>query len=226
MKTPHQRSSLIPDEPPPPELTAEVRRALGLDKPTVRKPTMADHLPDGLSEADPPPEGLKLPEPLPRVGPPRPADETIPAFGPITRVNLAALAQMGWLTTRLMLRFPHIAEPQWSGRMRMYMVDNAYLFVRSEHAAALATVVRDPFRPKAYVQLLFCMHSEHGNSSEERELGERECVQLLREIVRWAKTLGADEIHRLSEFCDLAPSAIVRGISGSEKREEIIVRIR
>ena len=226
MKQPHQRSSLIPDEPPPPELTAAVREALGLDKRAAPKPTMADGLPDGLSEANPPPEGLKLPEPLPRVGPPRPADETMPAFGPIERVGQGALAQMGWLTTRLMLRFPHIAAHQWSGRLRMYMVDNAYLFVRSEHAAALATVARDAFRPKAYVQLLFCMHSEHGNSSEEREVGERECILLLRDVVRWAKTLGADEVHRLSEFCDLAPSKIERGISGSEKREDIIVRIR
>lgn len=226
MKQPHQRSSLIPDQPPPPELTAAVRSALGLDRQTPAKPTMADALPDGLSEANPPPEGLKLPEPLHRVGPPRPADETMPAFGPIVRVSQGALAQMGWLTTRLMLRFPHIGQPQWAGRMRMYMVDNAYLFIRSEHAAALATVVRDPLRPKAYVQLLFCMHSEQEKSSEDREVGERECVLLLREIVRWAKTLGADEVHRLSDFCDLSPSKIEKSLAGGEKREEVIVRIR
>jgi len=223
MKTPHQRSSLIPDEPPPPELTAAVRTALGLDR--QPKPTMADGLPEGMTDADPPvDQGLKLPDPL-RVGPPRPADETMPAFGPIARVNLGALNQLGWLTTRLMQRFPHIAEHQWSGRLRMYIVDNAFQFICSEHAAALATVVRDPFRPKAYVQLLFCMHSEQGQPTEEKAVGERECLLLLREIVRWAKMLGADEVHRLNEFCDLAPSMLDK-ITGSERREEIIVRIR
>jgi hypothetical protein len=211
-----QRSSLIPDEPPPPELSAAVRAALGLDKPP--KPTMADDLPEGLSEANPPPEGLKLPPPLP--GPPRPADETMPAFGPIERVSQGALNQMGWLTTRLMLRFPHIAQHQWSGRLRMHMADNAYLFVRSEHAAALATVLRDAFRLKPQVQLLFCMHSD-----EDKEVGERECLLLLREIVRWAKTLGADEVQRLSENCDVMPSVIAK-LPGGERRDEIIVRVR
>jgi hypothetical protein len=225
MKYQRSPNSPVPAEPPPPELTAAVHAALGLDR-KATKPEMADALPDGLSEANPPPPGLKLPEPLPRVGPPRPADETMPAFGPIERVNQGTLAQMGWLTTRLMLRFPHIAEHQWSGRLRMYMVDNAYLFIRSAHAAALATVVRDPFRAKAQVQLLFCMHSEHGNGAEERAVGERHCILLLREVLRWAKTLGADEIHRLADCCDLSPSKIENALAGAERRDEIVVRIR
>jgi hypothetical protein len=222
MKQFQRSSSLIPDEPPPPELAAEVRRVLGLDK-KAPKPTMADALPEGLTEADPPPEGLKLPPPLP--GPPRPADETMPAFGPITRVNQADLAQMAWLTTRLMLHFPHIPPNHWSGRLYMYMADNAYLFVRSGHAAALATVVRDVFRPKPQVQLLFCLHSEQEKTGEDKQVGASECVLLLREILRWAKTLGADEVYRLNEFCDVMPSVIEK-LPGGERRDEIIVRIR
>lgn len=222
-----KRSSLIPDHPPPPELAAAVRSALGLDKePAPPKPTMADALPEGLSEANPLPEGLKMPPPLP-VLPPRPADETMPAFGPVIRVNLADLAHMAWLSTRLMLRYPHIAEGQWLGRLRLYMMDNAYLFIRSGEAAALSMVVRDAFRPKPYVSLLFCMHSKASKPpSEERESAERDCVRLLREIVRWSKTLAAEEIRGLSDFCDLSPSALLQQISSSERRDEIVVRIR
>jgi hypothetical protein len=51
-------------------------------------------------------------------------------------------------------------------------------------------------------------------------------VLLLREVVRWAKTLGADEVHRLSEFCDLAPSKIEKAVAGTERRDEIVARIR
>jgi hypothetical protein len=222
MKT-QQRSSLIPDQPPPPELAAAVRSALGLDKePAPPKPTMADALPDGLSDAGKPLEGLKLPDPPP----PRPIDETIPAFGPITRVNLADLAHMGWLSTRLVLRFPHIQEGQWLGRLRMYMMDNAYLFVKSGEAAALATVVRDAFRSKPHVSLLFCMHAEASKPTKERESAERDCVLLLREVVRWAKTLGAGEVGGLTDFCDLSPTALIHDLAGSEKREEIVVKIR
>jgi hypothetical protein len=217
-------SSLIPAEPPPPELAAAVRSALGLDKeekePAPPKATMADALPDGLTDAGTPLAGLKLPAPLL----PRPLDETIPAFGPITRVNLADLAHMGWLSTRLLLRFPHIGEGQWLGRLRMYMMDNAYLFVKSGQAAALATVVRDALRPKSHVSLLFCMHSEAGKP--ERQSAERDCVLLLREVVRWAKTLGAEEVGGLTDFCDLSPSALLHELAGSEKREEIVVRIK
>lgn len=221
-----KRSSLIPDHPPPPELAAAVRSALGLDKePAPPKPTMADALPEGLSEANPPAQGLKMPPPLP-VLPPRPADETMPAFGPVIRVNLADLAHMGWLSTRLVLRYPHIAEGQWLGRLRMYMMDNAYLFVRSGQAAALAMVVRDAFRPKPYVSVLFCMHSEASKPAKERESAERDCVLLLREVVRWSKTLAAEEIRGLSDFCDLSPSEILREVSSSERRDEIVVRIR
>jgi hypothetical protein len=220
MKT-QQRSSLIPDGPPPPELAAAVRSALGLDKePAPPKPTMADALPDGLSDAGKPLAGLKLPDPPS----PRPIDETIPAFGPITRVNLADLAHMGWLSTRLVLRFPHIQEGQWLGRLRMYMMDNAYLFVKSGEAAALAMVVRDALRPKPHVSLLFCMHSEAGKP--ERQSAERACVLLLREVVRWAKTLGAEEVNGLTDFCDLSPTALIHDLAGSERREEIVVKIR
>lgn len=219
------RSSLIPDHPPPPELADAVREALGLNKqPVPKPPTMADALPEGISEASPPLAGLKLPPPL--APPPRPADETTPAFGPITRVNLADLAHLGWLSTRLMLRYPHIAEGQWLGRLRLYMLDNAYLFVRSGQAAALAMAVRDAFRPKPYVMTLFCMHSEAGKPPKEREAGERDCVLLIREIVRWSKTLGAEEIRGLTDFCDLSPTQLLHEVSSSERRDEIVVRIR
>lgn len=220
------RSSLIPDHPPPPELTAAVRSALGLDKerePMSPQPTLADALPAGLSEANPPPEGLLKPPPLPEM-PRRPADETMPAFGAIQRVNLADLTHLGWLSTRLVLRFPHIAEGQWLGRLRLYMIDNAYLFIRTGQAAALAMVVRDAFKPKPDVSVLFCIHSEA--SKPEREGAERDCVLLMREIVRWAKMLNAEEVRGLTDFCDLNPSELLREVSSSERREELVVRIR
>lgn len=220
-----QRSSFIPEEPPPPELAAAVRAALGVpDKapPAPPPPGLAEVLPEGMTDAAPPLAGLKLP-PLPEP-PPRPADETMPAFGPIERMNLADLAHMGWLSTRLVLRYPHIGEGQWLGRLRMYMMDNAYFFVRSGQAAALATVVRAALQPKPYVMVLFCIHSEA--SKPEREDAERDCVRLMREIVRWAKTLGAEEMRGLTDFCDLNPSELLRHIGGSERRDELFVRIR
>lgn len=220
-----QSSSIIPNEPPPPELAAEVRSALGVrDKapPPPPPPGLAAVLPEGMTDAHPPLAGLKLP-PLPEP-PQRPADETMPAFGPIERVNLADLTHFGWLATRLALRHPHIGDGQWLGRLRLYMIDNAYLFVRSGQAAALAMLMRDAFKPKPTVMVLFCLHSEA--SKPERQDAERDCVRLVREIVRWAKTLGAEEVRGLTDFCDLNPSQLLHDVGGSERRDELFVRIR
>lgn len=219
-----------PEDPPPdPQLQAEVRRILGFERsPTVPPPALADKLPEGLSDADPPPEPkvLKLPEP-PAPAVERPADEKIPVVAEIARVSTADIPQLKWLMGRLIERFPTVAPEVWPGRLRLYTVDNAYLFVKTAHAALLATMARDPLSGSVFVVPLFCFHTDlsaEGSNIQDSQ-GERETVQLMREAARWGKRAGAAEVRDLGNHCDVTPGRLLAFLS-IEKREQLVMVIR
>jgi hypothetical protein len=221
-------NSPIPDYPPDPEVQARVRAALGLDRPRKPPPPeMAESLPAGLSEAPmpEPPQELRMPPPTPPLVR-RPEDETTPAFGKITRVNDADLMKMEWLIPRLCEHFPDISANAWHSRLRIYMHENGYLFVRNERAVALAYVARDLFSTKPYVAPIFVVHADRDRPTVDDEGGALDAIRLFREIVRWAKGLGATEVRNCQAHSDVPPGRIREQITGGDRREEIFIRLK
>ena len=62
-------------------------------------------------------------------------------------------------------------------------------------------------------------------SGAEAEGGESEAVQLVREIVRWARTLGATEIRDLHRHNDITPGRLADR-SGGETLHTVFVRLK
>lgn len=220
-------NSIIPDGDPDPELQAQVRHAVGFDKPPKPlPPTMADGLPEGLSEAPmpEPPQEIKLPPPTSLMRERQP-DETVPAFGPITRVTDNDLIHMPWIISRLREHFPHIGPNSWFSRLRVYMHDNGYLFVRNERAVALAYVARELFDERPWVAPIFVLHADRDRPTAEDEGGARDAVALIREIVRWAKTMGASEVRNVQVHCDIPPGRLQHS-AGGDRRDEIFIRLK
>ena len=215
---------------PPPELRDKVREALGLTPfdqigPTPAPTPVADAAPEGLSEAptpDPTPE-IKLPPPT--LFRERQPDEVIPAFTKIRRVNDADLTTIPWLLDRLKEHWPRVAPNAWYSRLRVYMHDNGYLFVRNDKAIALAFVARDLFDEKPWVSPVFVLYGDKGKPVAEAEGGEAEAVQLVREIIRWARTLGATEVRDLHRHNDITPGRL-ESRSGGETLHTVFVRLK
>lgn len=219
-------NSIIPDgEPDPADVDAAVAAVPELFR--VRKtplpPTMADGLEPGITEApipDPPPE-IKLSEPTvfhqaqTLTLPDRPADETVPAFGTVTRFKEADLVELWWLRPALEKLFPNVPPVQWNAKLRMFMGQNNYLFVRNAHAVALARTSREEFGTDPVVTPLFVV-SEDGDH--------REGIKLCREIVRWAKLQGASEVRDLNRHNDDVSDLM--SLPKAEKREEIVCKLK
>lgn len=216
---------------PDPATRDQVRAALGLKPfseigPKEDPTPVADAAPEGLSEAaipDPTPE-IKLPPPT-TFKHERQPDETIPAFTKIRRVNDADLTAMPWLLDRLKEHWPNVAPNTWYSRLRVYMHDNGYLFVRNDRAIALAFVARDLFDRKPWVAPVFILHADRGKPNAEDEGGRSDAIALVREIVRWARTLGATEVRDVHRHCDLPPSDIEKKASG-EDLHTIFIRLK
>lgn len=188
---------------------------------------MADSLPDGMSDADPPPE---TPKPLPQPPVPRTerlADETTPVAVEFSRFSQADLANFGWLMQRLGEHYRHIHTTTWAGRLRMYMGDNGHLFIRTKNAVLLATMARDPMGTEPYVLPIWCFHSmrEFASGTGAGSSGERESIALLREAARWGGRAGAKEMRCSTMVCDTPVDRLERLLE-AEKREELVVRIR
>lgn len=219
-------NSIIPDGDPDPEMAAMVKKTLNwIERDPPEREHMADKLPDGVSEAPmpEPPQVIKLPEPT-VFHQNQSLDTTTPAFGPITRVNEADLKQIPWIIARLREHFPKVAPYSWYGRLRGYIHDNGYLFVRNERAIALAFVARDQFDERPWVQPVFIIHADRSKANSEDEGGASDAVHLIREIVRWGKTLGASEVRNIQAHCDVPPGRIRHHVQG-ETRSEVFLRL-
>jgi hypothetical protein len=220
-------NSIIPDGEPDPEMEAQVRAIMGFDKPKKpAPPEMAASLPDGLSEAPMPEprQEIKLPPPTVIMHERQP-DETVPAFANIRRMTEADLTQMPWLITRLKEHWPDVALNSWYSRLRVYMHDNGYLFVRNDRAVALAFVARNLFDLRPWVAPVFVLHADRDRPIAEDEGGAKDAIALVREIVRWAKTMGASEVRDLQIHCDISPGRLQHLVSG-ERRDEIFVKLK
>ena len=215
-------------EPPPEELSKEVYEAIfGPPKPPKPKPrTLYDDLPEGITDADPPPEPLKRPEPI-ELFKPRQPDELMPAITRLWRVGLNDLSQLGWLIERLMRKSPHVQPHMWQGTLMSFMADNAYFFQRSEKAVGLARIVSGPFAP-TYVEPLFLLHTDLGTEggSQRGSQGEKDSIAIIRAMAEWGRHQGTSKMRRLNYFTDLSASVFMNDLRKAEKRDDVWLPIQ
>jgi hypothetical protein len=120
----------------------------------------------------------------------------------ITRFALPDLDVWGvLLMERLMSRFPHLNDRMFIGWLKGCMESNEFLFVRSEHAVALAQIVRSPLQPMADVQEVFVLMRGKG--------GEDEGLAMYDEFRHWAERMGARDLL-VDIFTDVPKDAIQR----------------
>lgn len=220
--------SIIPQGEPDPELVAAAVAAVPeLNRTPKVRPEMADSMAPGITEAPMPEprQELKMPPPTP-LPPARPADETVPAFGTVSRFKEGDLVELTWLRDRLGQHFPNVSPNQWPARLRMLAHENTYLFVRNARAVALARVQRDEFSDKPYVVPVFVVHADRDKLQADDQGGASDAAALVREIVRWAKTMGASEVRHLSDHADIPPGRLKEAITGAEYRQEVVVKIK
>jgi hypothetical protein len=212
--------------PPPEDLAKEVYDALFPPRPPRPPPrTLYDDLEPGITDATPPVEGLKLPEPLVLVKE-RSPDELVPAATRLWRVGLNDLAHLGWLIERLMRRCPHTQPHTWQGTLMTYAADNFMFFQRSERAVGLATLAIGPFYP-TFVEVLFLFHTDLGpeGGSLRGSQGEKDCIAIVRAMQQWGKRMGAVEVRRLNALSDMATGSFTNDLRG-DKRDEAWIAIR
>ena len=217
--------SIIPQgDPDPADVEAAVAAVPELfrTRKTPLPPTMEETLPPGITEAPiPDPEvPLKVPEPTvmhqaQSLGV-RPADETEPAFGTVTRFKEADLVELWWLRPVLERLFPRVSPNQWFSKLRSFMNQNNYLFIRNEHAVALAHLAHDEFGTDPYVMPIFVVNDEGYRN---------EALKLWRAMARWGKLAGASEVRDMTRHTDVIVSDLLR-VPGAEKREEIVARLK
>ena len=210
------------------DVPKEVYEAIfGPPKPPRPPPrTLWDNLQPGMTDTAPPLEPLKKPEPLVLIKPRQP-DEEIPAFGKVTRVMLGDLALLlsGGLLARLIETFPDINPTSWSSFLGVLTNDRNCFFRKTERAIAMAVVTSDGFTRTSYVRLVFLFHQDRGpeGGSVGNSQGEKEAIQLLRELRLWAKQIGASEISGLNHNADIPPSVISNYLRGTQMREDMVL---
>jgi hypothetical protein len=212
-------------DPPPADLAKEVYDALfppRPERPPVR--TLADNLPEGITDGDPVMPGLKKPEPLVFYKERQP-DELVPAATRLWRVGLNDLPQLGWLIERLMRKCPHVPPHTWQTTLVSFMHDNSF-FQRSPNAVGLARFVNDVFAPP-HVEVLFLFHTDLGpeGGSQRNSQGEKDAIAIVRAMREWGRHQGATEVRRLNELSDMPTSVFTNDLRG-EKRDEAWIAIR
>ena len=182
--------------------------------------TLADGLPEGISDPGVPPPPLKLPEPTVLVKE-RAPDELVPAFARTWRVNLNDLPNLAWVVGRLVARCPHLNEAAAQGLLRGYMMDATCFFQMSDKSIAVARLVRDSFLP-LHVEVNFILHNDHGPEGGhiKGSQGEKDAIYLLRLIREWARHQRAMSVTRISDVSDLPPGVLVKD-GGCERRDEV-----
>lgn len=83
--------------------------------------------------------------------------------------------------------FPHLHERMYGGWLRSWMEDNATFFICGNATVALAQMVNDPLDPRPTVTIKFCF----GEPAE--------FEAMYREILRWAKDIGARYVRLEAE---------------------------
>lgn len=212
----------IPYGPPPPEdQRREARTILPPPPPYVR--TLADRLPDGLSDPGVPPLPIQLGEPLVLVKPREPQE---PAFGKVTRVGLGDDAHLVWMAERLVVQYPRVQAAKWVALLRQYINQNEVFFRKTDRAAILAEANSNNLMGE-YVQVVFVLHKDLGpeGGNIKGSQGEREAMTLVREMRNWAKLKGAAEIVGLNEFSDLPPGVYVKEFR-AERRETVWMSLK
>ena len=207
--------------PPPDDLAMEAINALFPEKPPRPKPrTLYDDLPEGITDGDPPPPPLKVPEPV-VLFKEREADELVPAFGKVRRVSFNDLMQHSWMIERLVARCPHLTPAQAQSHVRGYLYDPHNFLQMTDNAIACARYVRDSFTPPQ-VELMFVLHRDIGpeGGNIKGSQGERDAVQLVRAIRDWGKLKGASAMCRLNMVSDLPAGVFVQECKG-QRRDEV-----
>lgn len=207
---------------PPAEARELARTVLPEPPPYVR--TLADDLPDGLSDPGVAPPPLRYPPPATWLTQRLPPQE--PAFGRLTRVGFGDIPQLGWVVERLAQRYPQLSPNGWLTRLRGFMNTNEHFFMKAERAVALAQVVRDAFG-LLYVEPLFIFHRDRGpeGGNLKGSEGERDAAALVRAMRNWARQQRATSLRRMTECSDLPPGYIVKELGG-ERRDEVSIPLK
>lgn len=98
-----------------------------------------------------------------------------------------------WLVERLRARYPHLQDNNIVGWLRGAIDSNEYLFIRTEHAFAMAQMMRETLSPHPIVFERFMLHEE-GTTKEETALYLAEAKYLYGEMMKWAANVGAREV--------------------------------
>ena len=123
-------------------------------------------------------------EPPPAPEPKRVFDTTTPAETTVHRFTLNDLPRYAdKLYPHLKERFPHLHERMYGSWLRSCITDNATFFVCGNATVAMAKMVHDPLDPRPMVDVVFCLGDES------------EFVPIYKEMLRWAKDLGAPEMR-------------------------------
>ena len=106
-----------------------------------------------------------------------------------------------WLVQRFGAQYPQLAPGVVLGLLRSYNESNEIYMVRTAGSIIMAKLVRRLFNEAPYVEteFLFCRPDRGGLRRPESEA---EGLDLLNDVVRWAKTMGCTEV-RLPKICDI-----------------------
>ena len=109
----------------------------------------------------------------------------------IRRFSVADLTdKSGWILTRLTLLYPNKSEQVLANWLRMLANRNDSLFIRTDHAIAMAEVVvlnlMDD-HPVIYERFVWCENRQNIHHIDE-------AAQLYEEIKRWAKSMSIEKI--------------------------------
>lgn len=112
-----------------------------------------------------------------------------------------------WLIGRLQVRYPHLQDRQLIGWFRGLIDSNESLFIRTDHAVALAQIVHESLSPQPDVveRFVLCEESKSPDKDDrERETGRNiaEAMSLYNDIMRWSETLGARRVS-VNRFTDV-----------------------
>lgn len=134
------------------------------------------------------------------------SEETKPATYEHRRVFLPDIQRVGpWLLKRLMETYPEYTELQLLTWLRGCTTSDIFLFVQTEHAVALAQIMREALCIKPTVKEIFVLCDGHDGD-------EQEGAYLYSVMKDWARGLGADELW--IEECTDVPREMIRARIG------------
>lgn len=151
----------------------------------------------------------------------------------VRRFNLPDLADKGiWLFGRLRERYPHLQDIQHASWLRGLIDSSEVFFQRTDHAVALAQIVKQSLSPKPTVVERFVLLerlpvlSEKATDSEKAayktatQERQEEAVVLYERMAMWAHQIGADDMEVLCHS-DLTRDAL-QGVLGKISRREVL----